>query len=471
MSLKAKLEAVIYAAEEPVTLAQLAVLFAGEALEWKAARDAEQAPALPLPEEAAAEAAAESLASAMEPAALPELVADPASAEPSQAESPEAAESATERAAVASAEAEDSEAEPSAEQSNTAEQPAPAVESAAAGVDAEAADSVSEDAETLAEVRIETTSIAPLEAPPADSELETEAAAGVEPTPDRKSDPNSELVAAVSAEEAELEARRQERRREREAREVLRSILDDLIAEYAADNRGIEIREIAGGYRMGTKPEMHDAVRAFVKSLKPPLKLSLPALETLAVIAYKQPVTAPEVGEIRGVDSAGVLGSLMSRKLVATAGRKQVVGRPMLYKTTKEFLLRFGLKDLNELPSMEEFEKMAAQELSEDAVDEATAQTGDLFAESETATVPGGNDHGDETADETAAMSSTAPAQEESEATAAEAIESAPETATESAASHPEEQGEAHLQGAESNTHKHEATGETPDAEEIEVQS
>ena len=169
----------------------------------------------------------------------------------------------------------------------------------------------------------------------------------------------------MSAEEAEFEARRQERRREREARETLRSILDELIAEYAADTRGIEIREIAGGYRMGTKPEMHDAVRAFVKSLKPALKLSLPALETLAVIAYKQPVTAPEVGEIRGVDSAGVLGSLMSRKLIATAGRKQVVGRPMLYKTTKEFLLRFGLKDVSELPSMEEFEKMAAIELDE----------------------------------------------------------------------------------------------------------
>ena len=163
----------------------------------------------------------------------------------------------------------------------------------------------------------------------------------------------------------EQEAKRAQRQREREVREILRGILDELIAEYAADSRGIEIREIAGGFRMGTKPEIHDAVRVFVKSLKPPMKLSLPALETLAVIAYKQPVTAPEVGEIRGVDSAGVIGSLISRKLITTAGRKQVIGRPILYKTTKEFLLRFGLKDLNELPSMEEFEKMAAGELSE----------------------------------------------------------------------------------------------------------
>ena len=148
-------------------------------------------------------------------------------------------------------------------------------------------------------------------------------------------------------------------------REELRRTVGELIADYADSDRGMEVREIAGGYRVGTKPEYHDAVRGFVKSLKPPMKLSLQALETLAVIAYKQPVTAPEVGEIRGVDSAGVIGSLISRKLITTAGRKQVIGRPILYKTTKEFLLRFGLKDLNELPSIEEFEKMAAGELAE----------------------------------------------------------------------------------------------------------
>jgi segregation and condensation protein B len=116
---------------------------------------------------------------------------------------------------------------------------------------------------------------------------------------------------------------------------------------------------------MSTKPEHHDAVRAFAKSLKPPIKLSLQALETLAVIAYKQPVTAPEISEIRGVDSSGVLASLISRKLITTAGRKQVIGRPILYKTTKDFLLRFGLKDLNELPSIEEFEKLTSAEQSD----------------------------------------------------------------------------------------------------------
>ena len=163
---------------------------------------------------------------------------------------------------------------------------------------------------------------------------------------------------------------RDEKERTRQARDHLRSLLDDLVQDYATADRGLEIREVAGGFRLATKPEYHDAVRGFVKSLKPPLKLSLQALETLAVVAYKQPVTAPEVSEIRGVDSGAVLGSLMARKLVTTAGRKQVIGRPILYRTTKDFLLRFGLKDLSELPSIEEFEKMAgdfgAADLQED---------------------------------------------------------------------------------------------------------
>jgi segregation and condensation protein B len=132
---------------------------------------------------------------------------------------------------------------------------------------------------------------------------------------------------------------------------------------------------------MATKPQCHDAVRSFVKSLKPPLKLSLPALETLAVIAYKQPVTAPEVNEIRGVDSSGVFGSLLARKLIVTAGRKPVVGRPILYKTTREFLLRFGLKDVTELPSMEEFEKMAASELDEEALEPGDEPAAEAAAE------------------------------------------------------------------------------------------
>jgi segregation and condensation protein B len=152
-----------------------------------------------------------------------------------------------------------------------------------------------------------------------------------------------------------------EKQATRRLRDHFLAQLNELLADYATDARGLEIREVAGGYRFATKPQYHDAVRGFVKSLKPPLKLTLQALETLAVVAYKQPVTAPEISEIRGVDSSGVLGGLMARKLITTAGRKQVIGRPILYKTTKDFLLCFGLKDTSELPSIEEFEKMASE--------------------------------------------------------------------------------------------------------------
>jgi len=143
-----------------------------------------------------------------------------------------------------------------------------------------------------------------------------------------------------------------------EVKSRVRAALTELAADYGSEDRGVEIREVAGGWRMSTKPEHHDLVRGYAKSLKPPIRLSLQALETLSVIAYKQPVTAPEISEIRGVDSSGVLANLMDKKLVTTAGRKQVIGRPILYKTTKDFLVRFGLKDITELPSMEEFEKM-----------------------------------------------------------------------------------------------------------------
>ncbi len=152
-----------------------------------------------------------------------------------------------------------------------------------------------------------------------------------------------------------------------------RRILDDLIAEYAAADRGMEIRQVAGGYRMSTKPEHHDAVRGFVKNLKPPVRLSLPALETLSVIAYKQPVTVPEINEIRGVDSSAVIATLLDRKLITTAGRKAVVGRPILYRTTKEFLMRFGLNDVGELPSLKEFEEVTGQAMQADLFGAAAA--------------------------------------------------------------------------------------------------
>src|SRR5438270_1576883 len=162
-----------------------------------------------------------------------------------------------------------------------------------------------------------------------------------------------------------------------EVKSRVRGSLEELASDYSSADHGIEVRQVAGGYRMSTKPEHHDVVRAFAKSLKPPIRLSLPALETLAVIAYKQPVTVPEIGEIRGVDSSGVIVTLLDRKLITTAGRKAVVGRPILYKTTKEFLLRFGLKDVGELPSMEEFEKLVAESFQSDLlpVDDQTSDS------------------------------------------------------------------------------------------------
>jgi len=151
-----------------------------------------------------------------------------------------------------------------------------------------------------------------------------------------------------------------------EIKSRIRAALEELTTDYSAASHGIEIRQVAGGYRMSTKPEQHDVVRAFAKSLKPPIRLSLPALETLAVIAYKQPVTVPEISEIRGVDAGGVIATLLDRKLITTAGRKAVIGRPILYKTSREFLVRFGLKDVGELPSMEEFEKLVADSFQSD---------------------------------------------------------------------------------------------------------
>jgi len=146
----------------------------------------------------------------------------------------------------------------------------------------------------------------------------------------------------------------------------VKRLLDQLVADYARPERGLSVREVAGGYKMATKAEHHEAVRAFVKKLTPPLKLSLPALETLAVVAYKQPVTAPEIMEIRGVQGAGVLKTLLDRKLIAESGRKNVVGRPILYRTTKEFLVQFGLKDVGELPTLKEFEELGRLELVEE---------------------------------------------------------------------------------------------------------
>jgi segregation and condensation protein B len=147
--------------------------------------------------------------------------------------------------------------------------------------------------------------------------------------------------------------------------ERVKEILAQLVAEYSAPDRGLSVREIAGGYQMSTKPEHHESIRRFVKRLQPPLKLSLAALETLAVVAYRQPITGPEILDVRGVQGAGVLKTLLDRKLIATAGRKNVLGKPMQYKTTREFLIQFGLNSLNELPTLKEFEELGRMALTD----------------------------------------------------------------------------------------------------------
>jgi len=332
MSLKAKIEAVIYAAEEPVTLSQLVGLLGHEAqAELDRAESAQQSLLLDEPEL---------------PLELAASVGD-AEATPVDAEAtPVLAE--TEAASVA---AEIAPVEPSSADA------AGAAQDDAAGDAAVDEPSVAEQNETGPSVEQQAA------AQPGDDSASVATESSAETAGDAAED--SDAADPLAAEKAEKDTAaanaRAERTRATKLRAHFRVLLDELIAEYATSERGLEIREIAGGFKFATKPEYHDAVRGFVKSLKPPLKLTLQALETLAVVAYKQPVTAPEISEIRGVDSGGVLGSLMARKLITTAGRKQVIGRPILYKTTREFLMKFGLKDVGELPSIEEFEKMAGQ--------------------------------------------------------------------------------------------------------------
>ncbi len=311
MSLKAKIEAVIYASEEPVTLAQLIGLL-GE--EGQAELDALAANQLSLETEEAAEAKA-----------------DAEDADTAQGADPEGLNAEILNAEIIDAPVTEPDA-PTESVSPT--EPVILSEGSEPHPEPQSKDPDTPDAATKPQ---ELSATEPGDEAPAAS---TEEAPAV---------PDAKAIAAAD----KLKARK--------LREHFRLLLDQLVADYATNDRGLEIREVASGFRLATKPEYHDAVRGFVKSLKPPLKLSLQALETLAVVAYKQPITAPEVSEIRGVESAGTLGSLLTRKLIATAGRKQVIGRPILYKTTKDFLLRFGLKDINELPSIEEFERMAGE--------------------------------------------------------------------------------------------------------------
>lgn len=329
MSLKAKVEAIIYAAEEPVTLEQMAALLRENVLAELAATRARA--------EAEAAESGESVAAGESAAAL------------------------NETADGAEAAAWETSGDPERVFDPTAKMLTETVEAAEAA--AETAVEVSEEA-VVAEPAM------PDEAQPA-ALAETQPAAPDEAEP--------AVGASVTAPETTARKRSKPVRTEQEIAEDkavkarLREVLAELAVDYSDEGRGMEVRQVAGGYRMATKPEHHDVVRAFAKSLKPPIRLSLAALETLAVIAYKQPVTGPEISDIRGIESAGVLGTLLERKLITTGGRKQVIGRPMQYKTSKEFLLRFGLNEINELPSMEEFSQLVSDGIELTAANEAEA--------------------------------------------------------------------------------------------------
>jgi segregation and condensation protein B len=148
----------------------------------------------------------------------------------------------------------------------------------------------------------------------------------------------------------------------KESPETIDQALRNLVESFNARPGGMSIREVAGGFRMTTRPEHHEQIRLYLKT-RPNAKLSMAALETLAVIAYKQPVTLAEILAIRGKKSTTALQTLLERKLVAILGRKPVVGRPILYGTSREFLIHFGLKDLSDLPTLEEFAQIAGDQL------------------------------------------------------------------------------------------------------------
>jgi segregation and condensation protein B len=341
MSLKAKVEAIIYAAEEPITLEQISLLLKDIVLaDLASAKEnaaIEQADSVA---EAAAEASEES-------ALLPELESESA-----EQISLEPGPLMPEHAAPTDIEHSQSTAEnPAAEESRPEDSPEPAVEETPADVPQPASE----------------------ELPPLNGESSPVSEQTASPTEEPAAPAKS---ASVDAPETALRKRQpkktgEEIAEDKAVRARVREVLVELVTDYAHEDRGMEIRQVAGGFRMATKPEHHDVVRAFAKSLKPPIRLSLAALETLAVIAYKQPITAPEIADIRGVESGSVLGTLLDRKLITTSGRKQVIGRPMQYKTSKDFLLRFGLNDVNELPSMEEFSQLASDGTIEIAPSEA----------------------------------------------------------------------------------------------------
>jgi segregation and condensation protein B len=158
------------------------------------------------------------------------------------------------------------------------------------------------------------------------------------------------------------------------SRDAIKSSVEELVASYDARGRGLQIARVAGGYQITTRPEYHERISRLFSS-KPPSRLSIQALETLAAIAYRQPITVPEIMDLRGLHSAGVVRTLLEKKLIRITGRKKVVGRPLLYGTTKEFLIRFGLKGLEDLPNLEDMAEVFGEEIA--------SQLGDVMKDTE----------------------------------------------------------------------------------------
>ncbi len=238
-----------------------------------------------------------------------------------------------------------------------------------------------------------------------------------------------------------------------------RAALDQLTATYQTEDRGIEVRKVAGGWKFYTKAQHHDVVRKFIKSLQPPLRLTMPALETLAVIAYKQPVTVPEINEIRGVHVGGVIKTLLEKRLITTAGRKEVIGRPILYRTSKQFMMRFGLSDLDELPSLKEFEALAQAALgSDEGIAEVQPEEAALNegASSESSTVVGEQARAEDASSSSSDVSAEQEANSERSETpaqvAAETFSDAPQHSESPTTGATEDSEKSHAAAASANT-------------------
>jgi segregation and condensation protein B len=249
-----------------------------------------------------------------------------------------------------------------------------AVEGEPAGEDPEGGQAPALDAGVAAGEAIEAAAVAEPPEDPGEAAAGTEAAEGASGAGRASDELKAVIEALVFASPDPLTPKTLFKVLESEPREDVQASLDALRADYAGEHAGLHLVEVAGGYQIVTRPEFSEWVRRLFHERKTQ-KLSVAALETLAVVAYKQPITAPEITEIRGVNTAGVVATLLERRLIKIAGRKQVVGRPFLYATTREFLIRFGLRDLNDLPKIEDISEVLGLEAPVGLADAGPSET------------------------------------------------------------------------------------------------